>query len=142
MHTPTQAAGALLVRLSLGITLFAHGLLKLLIFTPAGTAGYFASLGIPEIFAYLTIFGEVVGGAALMIGAYTRLAAIASLPILIGATWVHAGNGWVFSSEGGGWEFPLMLVVLAVAVALLGPGAAAIKRIPGLDLLIPAPLKD
>ena len=77
-----------------------------------------------------------------MIGAYTRLAAIASLPILIGATWVHAGNGWVFSSEGGGWEFPLMLVVLAVAVALLGPGAAAIKRIPGLDLLIPAPLKD
>ena len=142
MHTPTQAAGTLLIRLSLGITLFAHGLLKLLIFTPAGTAGYFASLGIPEFFAYLTIFGEVVGGAALMIGAYTRLAAIASLPILIGATWVHAGNGWVFSSEGGGWEFPLLLVVLAIAVALLGPGAAAVKRIPGLDLLIPAQLKD
>jgi putative oxidoreductase len=141
MQTLPTRYGAALVRMALGSILLSHGLLKVFVFTIPGTVGFFASLGLPPMVAYLTIFGEIVGGLALLLGLYTRLVALLSLPILMGALWVHIGNGWVFSAEGGGWEFPALLVVLAVAVALQGAGAFALKKIPVLDGFIPAPLK-
>jgi len=133
--------GATITRLSLGVILLAHGLLKIFVFTIPGTVGFFESLGLPAIIAYLTIFGEVAGGAALIAGVYTRLTALLSIPILLGATWAHAGNGWVFSNEGGGWEFPALLVVMAIAVAVQGSGAFALKKLPVIDRFIPQPLK-
>jgi len=51
-----------------------------------------------------------------------------SLPILLGATWTHLGNGWIFSNEGGGWEFPALLVVLAIIVAIQGAGAYTLSN--------------
>ena len=60
------------------------------------------------------------------------LNALGLIPVLLGATWVHAGNGWQFSAEGGGWEFPLFWVAVQGAIALLGKGAYAL-RIPVLD---------
>jgi len=48
--------------------------------------------------------------------------------VLLGALWVHIGNGWVFSAPNGGWEYPAFLVVIAAAVALLGDGAFALRR--------------
>ena len=132
---------AFIMRLALGGILLAHGLLKLLVFTIPGTVGFFESLGLPAVIAYLTIFGEIVGGTAIILGLYTRLAAVLSLPILLGAFWTHAGNGWVFSNEGGGWEFPLLLVVLAIAVALNGNGAYAVRKLPVVDSLIPQTLR-
>jgi len=60
----------------------------------------------------------------------------------VGATWVHIGNGWVFSAPGGGWEYPVYLIVLSVAQALLGDGAHALKPSSRLPLLsAPASLK-
>ena len=140
-HSNTQNYGAFVLRLSLGTVLLAHGLLKIFVFTIPGTVGYFAGLGLPAIVAYLTIFGEVAGGIAIILGLYTRLAALASLPILLGATWAHLGNGWVFSNPNGGWEFPAFLVAIAVVVAIQGAGAFAIRKLPVIDALIPAPLK-
>ncbi len=136
-HHSQQDYAAFLMRLSLGGILLAHGLLKVFVFSIPGTVGYFASLGLPAIFAHLTIFGEIVGGVAILLGLYTRLAALLSLPILLGAFWAHAGNGWVFSSEGGGWEFPLLLVIVSIAVALLGSGAFALRKFPLLDGFLP-----
>ncbi len=133
--------GALVIRLSFGTILVAHGLLKLMVFTMAGTVAYFESLGLPAITAYLTVFGEIAGGSAILLGLYTRLAALLSLPILIGALWAHSGNAWVFSSEGGGWEFPLLLVILAVGVALQGNGTFAVGKLSFIDSFIPQPLK-
>jgi putative oxidoreductase len=133
--------GALITRLSLGGILLSHGLLKVLVFTIPGTVGYFASLGLPTIAAYLTIFAEIAGGTAILLGLYTRLASLLSIPLLLGALWAHAGNGWVFSSEGGGWEFPLLLVVLASAVALQGNGPFALRRLPLIDGFIPRSLR-
>ncbi len=141
MNTSTTNHGAFLTRITLGSILLAHGALKIFVFTIPGTVGFFESLGIPAIVAYLTIFGEVFGGAALILGIYPRLIALLSLPILLGAAWVHSGNGWLFSNEGGGWEFPVLLIVLAIVIAIQGAGSFAIKRIPGVDRLIPAPLK-
>ena len=136
-----QNYGALITRVSLGSILLSHGLLKVFVFTIPGTVGFFASLGLPAIAAYLTIFAEVVGGTAIIVGLYTRLAALLSIPLLLGALWVHAGYGWVFSSEGGGWEFPLLLVVLASAVALQGNGPFALRKLPLVDRFIPQSLR-
>ncbi len=137
----SQNYGALITRVSLGSILLSHGLLKVFVFTIPGTVGFFASLGLPAIAAYLTIFAEVVGGTAIIVGLYTRLAALLSIPLLLGALWAHAGYGWVFSSEGGGWEFPLLLVVLASAVALQGNGPFALRKLPVVDRFIPQSLR-
>jgi len=137
----TSNYGAFASRFTLGSILLAHGLLKVFVFTIPGTVGFFESLGLPAVVAYLTIFGEVVGGAALMLGLYSRLAALLSLPLMIGATWAHSANGWLFSNAGGGWEFPALLIALAVTVALQGNGAFAIRTFPVVDKFIPAALK-
>ncbi len=137
----TQNYGAFTSRIALGSILLAHGLLKVFVFTVPGTVGFFESIGLPAIFAYLTILGELAGGIALIFGIYSRLVAMLSLPILIGATWAHIGNGWLFSNAGGGWEFPALLIVLAVTVAIQGNGAFAIRRLPIIGRLIPEALE-
>lgn len=126
----TAPYAALILRLALGLMFVAHGALKLFVFTPAGTVGYFASLGLPAIFAYLTIAAELGGGVLLLLGVATRPVALALIPLLIGAGLLgHGGNGWVFSNQGGGWEYPAFLVVAAVVQVLLGDGAAALKPV-------------
>ena len=117
-----QSWGLSLMRIHFGVILLAHGWLKISVFTIAGTAGYFASLGLPSIVAYLTIFGEIAAGLALIFGVQTRLASILTVPILLGATFVHLGNGWLFSADGGGWEFPASLTAIALTIALMGSG--------------------
>ena len=125
--TPNSDYAALILRVTSGALFVAHGLMKVMVFTIPGTVGYFESLGLPGFLAYLTILAEVGGGLALILGVGTRAVALALIPVLLGATWVHAGNGWVFSSEGGGWEFPLFWAIVQGAIALLGSGAYALK---------------
>ncbi|TDQ84410.1 putative oxidoreductase [Dongia mobilis] len=123
---------ALLLRVSLGIMFLAHGfILKYLTFTLAGTAQFFESIGLPAFLAYLTFAAETLGGIALILGFRTRLVALALLPVLLGATWVHIGNGWVFSAANGGWEYPIFLIVVSLAAALLGSGAYALDNVSG-----------
>lgn len=128
----TTDYAATLLRVSSGVLFLAHGLLKVNVFTIAGTVGYFESLGLPGILAYLTIAAELGGGLALILGVAVRLVSLALIPVLLGATWVHAGNGWLFSGEGGGWEFPLFWTVAQLVIALLGAGAFSL-RIPALQ---------
>ncbi len=118
---------ALLLRLTLGTMFVAHGLLKYFVFTPAGTVKFFESLGLPGPLAYLTIAAEVLGGIALLVGYHTRVVASALVPVLLGAAWAHAGNGWLFSSPNGGWEYPVFMAFTAIAAALLGDGRYALR---------------
>ncbi len=76
--------------------------------------------------AHVTVAAELVGGALLILGIGTRWVAVALIPFLLGAAWVHLGNGWLFSAPKGGWEYPVFLVVAAAAQALLGDGAYAL----------------
>lgn len=120
--------GIALLRISLGVMFIAHSVvLKYFTFTLAGTAQYFESIGLPGFLAYVVFGMEAVGGVLLVLGVRTREVAAALIPILIGALLVHAGNGWVFSNAGGGWEYPLYLVVLSAAQVLLGEGAFALS---------------
>ena len=121
------ATAALVMRLSLGAMFIAHALLKYFVFTLPGTAQFFASLGLPGFLGYATFAAELVGGMLLVAGVRTRIVAIALVPVLIGATWAHAGNGWVFTSANGGWEYPAFLTLAAVVQALLGDGAYALR---------------
>lgn len=126
MNNQNTAYGTALLRITLGIVLVAHGLLKVFVFTLPGTAGFFASQGFPGWTAYPVVLIEIVAGAALVLGLYSRLAALVTLPVLLGALYVHIGNGWLFTNPQGGWEFPAFLVVGALVVALLGDGALAL----------------
>ena len=87
--------------------------LKYFTFTLAGTAQYFASIGLPAFLAYVVFALEAVGGVLLVLGIGTRWVALGLVPVLLGATWVHVGNGWVFSAPNGGWEYPLFLIVIS-----------------------------
>ena len=115
--------GKLLLRLSLGMVLLAHSAyLKFFVFTLAGTASYFSSLGLPNVLAYIVFTVEVVGGVAIIMGIYSRYFSLLIIPVLLGATWVHWGNGWLFTNTGGGWEYPLLLTVIAFVQASIGDG--------------------
>ena len=119
---------ALVLRLTLGTVLIAHGLLKLVVFTPAGTAAFFEKIGLPGPLAYVVIAAELVAGAAIVLGWRTRLAAIAIAPILFGSALPHIPNGWTFSAPGGGWEYSAFLGFVSIAIALIGEGRYAIGR--------------
>ena len=123
----TAPYAALLLRVTLGVMFIAHSLiLKYFVFTLPGTAQYFESLGLPGALAYLTFWAELLGGLALVAGFATRWVSLALIPILLGATWVHIGNGWVFSAANGGWEYPVFLIAASLVQSLLGDGKYAL----------------
>ena len=124
---------ALLLRVSLALMFFAHAYLKIVVFTPAGAAKYFESLGLPGFVAYLTMAAEVGGGLFLLLGVGTRWIALLLVPLILGTiVLVHGKNGWLFTNKDGGWEFPAFWIVGLVVLAMLGDGAAAIGLTLGL----------
>jgi len=133
MKTPA-IVGDTLLRVALGVMFIAHSVvLKYFTFTLAGTAQYFASIGLPAALAYVVFAAEAVGGVLLVLNLYTRWVALGLVPVLLGALWVHAGNGWVFNAPNGGWEYPLFLIVISVVVALQAMAPAARPLAAGTD---------
>jgi len=87
-----------------------------------GTAHFFESVGLPGWMAYPVFAAELLGGLAMLFGFYARHVALGLLPILVVATVVHLPNGWVFTNQGGGWEYPAFLCVASIVLWLLGDG--------------------
>lgn len=119
--------GALALRVALGLMFIAHAYLKIAIFTPAGFAGFLGKVGLPTFLAWPIILAELLGGLAILVGFYGRYVSLLLLPILLGALFVHAPNGWVFNAPNGGWEYPAFLALTALAHGLIGDGALALK---------------
>ena len=120
---------AFILRLATGACFLVHGLIKLFVFTPAGTAGYFQSLGLPGAMGYLTMVLEIAGGLALIAGIATRYVSVVLAGVLLGAAaFGHGGNGFTFSNPGGGWEYPVLWAITMLALALLGDGAYSLGR--------------
>jgi len=123
----TAPYAALVLRLTLGGLFLAHAGLKLVVFTPAGTAKFFGSLGLPPALAYVTMAVEIIGGIALILGLWTRIVAIVLMPVLLGAiATVHGHAGFFFTNANGGWEYPAFWTVALLVQALLGDGAYAL----------------
>ena len=127
--TSRQELGIFLLRTTLGVMFIAHAALKYFVFTLPGTAQFFASLGLPGALGYVTFAAELVGGVLLVAGIGTRIVAALLIPILVGATWAHFGNGWVFTAQNGGWEYPAFLTLATLVTAILGNGARDDVRI-------------
>jgi len=137
-----QSIGISLLRIHFGIILLAHGWLKVYVFTVAGTVGYFASIGLPSIVAYSVIFGELLGGVALILGIQTRLAASLTVPIVFGAAIMNIGNGWLHSASGGGWEYAASLTVIAISLAITGSGQYLSLNMNPLNRFLPSAVHD
>jgi putative oxidoreductase len=119
---------ATILRLSLGGLFIAHGWLKLFVFTPAGTYGYFEKLGMPGVMGYATMAAEFTIGAALILGIATRWVALAGIPLLLGAiAVVHGPNG--FWAGKNGWEYIGLWIAAQAALALLGDGKLALGKL-------------
>ena len=122
--TSASDYAAALLRVTTGALFVAHAAMKVVVFTPAGTAGYFESIGLPAFLAYVTIAAELLGGLALIAGFKTRIVSLALVPVLLGAAYFgHGAAGFFFSNAGGGWEYPVFWAIVMVAQSLLGAGA-------------------
>lgn len=127
----------MVLRLALGIMIFAHGAQKMLGWWGGGgfspTMSYFTGMGIPAFLAFLAIAAEFFGGLGLIIGFLTRIAAFGvAVNMVMAAILVHAANGffmdWQGTGAGHGFEFHLLAAALGVAVIRLGAGAVSVDR--------------
>ena len=123
----TAPYGIFLLRVALGVMFISHAYLKIAVFTIPGFEGFLGSVGLPTMLAWPIILAELIGGIAILVGFYGRIAQVLLLPVLVGALFVHAPNGWLFTAENGGWEYPAFLIVGALAHILVGEGAFAVK---------------
>lgn len=131
IDTRTAPYAALILRVTLGLLFLSHAGLKIFVFTPAGTAGFFESLGLPGWLAYATILWELAGAIALILGIWPRLVAIAMIPVLLGSIFtVHGAAGFFFNNPNGGWEFPAFWIIGLIVLALTGDGAKALRPTP------------
>jgi putative oxidoreductase len=120
---------ATLLRVTSGVWFLIHALVKVFVFTLPGTVGFFESIGLPGVLAYIVIAAELAGGIALIIGFQTRLVALALSVILLGSIYTpHFAAGFLFSNPNGGWEFPAFWALTLWALALLGDGAYAVTK--------------
>jgi putative oxidoreductase len=135
--TTTVAAGLLVVRLAVGLTMAAHGYAK--IFQGgglAGTARWFESIGMRpgRLHASLAALTEIGGGALFACGLLTPLAAGAIIALMLVAAWtVHRENG--FFIVGNGWEYNFILAIVAAGVAVTGAGTLSLDDAIGLRTL-------
>lgn len=124
----TAPYGILALRVTTGALFLFHGIVKLFVFTPAGTAGYFESIGLPGALGYLTMLVEIAGGLALILGIKARIVSLALVPVLLGAAWFgHGSSGFNWSNPNGGWEYPVMWAIVQAALAALGDGPYALS---------------
>jgi len=132
-------AGLLAIRLMLGIVFVYHGGQKLfgLFGGPGldGFAGFLGQIGVPApgVSALLAALAEFGGGVLLITGVAMRWAMIPlAFTMLVAAFTVH---GDAFAASNNGMEFPLTLGVVAIGLALTGPGRwTLLALLPGRDL--------
>ena len=121
--------GLTVLRVVVGAVFLIHGCQKLFVFGFHGVAGFLASLGVPApgVAAIVLTLVEFVGGALLILGLFTRWAALLlAIDMVLAILLAHLKKGF-FNPQG--FEYPLTLLAANIAIALAGPGAASVDRV-------------
>jgi putative oxidoreductase len=129
--------GVTVLRVVLGVIFVLHGYLGMFVLEPAGVAAFFTLMGLPvgELLAWYLILAHVIGGLMMIVGLWTRWAALANIPVmLVTMLFFHIDQGFFMRAvlvEGAGKprvvgiEYPLLVLAATLALVLLGGGALA-----------------
>ena len=127
--------GLTILRIVVGLVFVMHSYLALFRFTPAEQAAFMASLGLPApvLMAWIVVIVQGLGGIMLIVGLWTRWAAVCNAVIILGALLkIHLAQGFFLkvmkTGTVGGFEFALLLLAATVALILTGGGALAATR--------------
>jgi len=133
-----KAYGPTVLRIVLGAIFVMHAYLSLFLYTPTGAAAFNAEMGVPlpAVAAWFTILAHGIGGLMMILGLWTRWAALANLAVVLGALlFVHLNQGFFIhtvlvdgKAHPAGYEYVLTLVGVTVAAVLSGGGAAALTQ--------------
>jgi putative oxidoreductase len=127
---PLESYGATILRVALGVIFMMHAYLALVLYGVRGTIAFQRSLGLPlpELGTAYVIVAHGLGGALIILGLFTRWAALVNLPIMAGAFFlVHLKQGF-FMGRDGGYEYVFLVLAANLALVFLGPGALALRR--------------
>ncbi|MBI2115066.1 MAG: DoxX family protein [candidate division NC10 bacterium] len=127
--TQLQGWGITVLRVVVGIVFLVHGGQKLFVWGFGGVAGFLGQVGIPApmLAAVIVTLVELLGGLALLLGLFTRWAAIPlAINMAVAILTVHLQAGFFLPN---GYEFALTLLAANVALALLGGGEASVDRL-------------
>lgn len=127
--TQLQGWGITVLRVVVGIVFLVHGGQKLFVWGFGGVAGFLGQVGIPApmLAAVVVTLVELLGGLALLLGLFTRWAAIPlAINMAVAILTVHLQAGFFLPN---GYEFALTLLAANVALALLGGGEASVDRL-------------
>lgn len=127
--TQLQGWGITTLRVVVGIVFLAHGGQKLFVWGFGGVAGFLGQVGIPApmLAAVVVTLVELLGGLALLLGLFTRWAAIPlAINMVVAILTVHLRAGFFLPD---GFEFALTLLAANVALILLGSGEASVDRL-------------
>jgi len=122
----------LILRLTVGLLILLHGISKI-----QGGPGFILDIvekaGLPDPFGYLVYVGEVLAPILVIVGLWTRVAAVViAINMIVAVLLVHTGQLLQLAPEGG-WALELQGLYLAVpiAIALLGAGRYSVGGVHG-----------
>ncbi|HEU4321485.1 MAG TPA: DoxX family protein [Acidimicrobiia bacterium] len=126
----------LALRVWLGVVMIAHGINHAR--SIPGTTNWFRKVGFraPRLNALLSAGNELAIGLALLAGLLTSVAAAGLAATMVVAFWsIHRFAGFfVFHRPDEGYEYVVTLAVVALAIAIVGPGSASLDDVFGIDL--------
>ena len=118
-----KETGMFLIRLALAIVFILHGWEK--VADMAKTVAAFEGMGFSAFWAYLVAWVELLGGVAMLLGVWTKCVGWLLAIIMAVAIYVVKGMGMGLS---GGYEFNVVLLLIALGVAFAGPGTLTVKK--------------
>lgn len=123
-----------IIRFVVGAIVIYHGYAKIFYgFAPWVSDNIVGPMGFPAplVWTYFIALLEMLGGIALAIGLFVRPVALLLAIELLFVTGYHLGNGFFFTNKGGGYEYPLVLLVIYAAIFFRGAGRASVDRMMG-----------